>query len=859
MSSKKKEKDPWSRCESCLCYFPRFKFSLHTDECCAVADNIDRGDGNRPSTTKCTSPPHAAGTSSDVILSTNNLKKLKMSGYIRDCEFNAMFTTYSRQELQIPRINRGDMVAVHASALKKCQISIGSAVELQAKHNKAIGIAWSYSTNAVDLISISEELKMKLDVTDSDLIKLQELKVPAIAASAVHLEPNSPLDVELDADFTDYALSCLGKTMSFKVSKINGDFGERIMKDSRNDSVTELRSKLDGLSVCTSLDSQASDVVVLSDRKRDSASNLLDSPNSKSNDKFVYYVSKFDTILHFPVNVSSTAGDSGEAHSQKESSVSYKNIGGLARQIEEVREMIEMPLIFPDLYRTCGVSAPRGIILHGPPGTGKTMIAKAVANEIQVHCIVINGPEILSKFYGETESRLRGIFEEADKKAPCLIFIDELDALCPRRDDVTNETEKRVVATLLTLMDGSASSSSLGKVLVIGATNRPDSIDPALRRAGRFDREIEIGVPNSSDRADILEKLLSKTKHTLSDRDISSVAQSAHGYVGADLSAVCKEAGLIAMKRLFRNDEVNTLSVDPEEFHIDLKDVHDALRKVTPSAMRAISVDVPKVTWNDIGGQHDVKQRLKEAVEWPLKHPQAFDRLGIRPPAGVLLFGPPGCSKTLLAKALATESGLNFISIKGPELFSKYFGESEKAVREVFHKARATAPSIVFFDEIDALGVQRDGGNKSSVGERVLAQMLTEIDGIEGLQGVLVMAASNKPHLIDDALLRPGRIDRIIYVPLPDQATRREIIDIQFKKIPVGEDVACDELVRETEGYSGAEICAVCREAAMFSLRESLDAAIVSKRHFTEALRMVKPRLDAKTLEFYEEYAAKFL
>eukprot|EP00795_Rhopilema_esculentum_P000633 gene633-10336_t len=457
------------------------------------------------------------------------------------------------------------------------------------------------------------------------------------------------------------------------------------------------------------------------------------------------------------------------------------------------------------------------------------------------------------RYYGETESRLRSIFEEAESKAPAIVFIDEMDALCPKRDDVINETEKRVVATLLTLMDGMSSTSSVGRVMVIGATNRRDSIDPALRRPGRFDREIEIGVPNSLDRMEILKKLLSKTKHQLTPESIQKVAQNAHGYVGADLSAVCKEAGLAALKRLVRDER------DARDFSITLTDMDEAMLKVSPSAMRSINVDVPRVRWDDVGGQQEVKQRLKESIEWPLKYPEAFHRMGISPPTGVLLYGPPGCSKTLLAKALATESGLNFISIKGPELFSKFLGESEKAVRELFLKARTAAPSIIFFDEIDALGVQRGDKSKSGVGDRVLAQILTEMDGVEGLKGVMVIAATNRPDMIDDALLRPGRIDRIIFVPLPDEATRKEIFQIQFRKIPIGPDIEVERLVVETEGYSGAEICAVCKEAAIFALRESIEATSINKTHFDAALELVRPRLDKTSIEYYRDFSSKLL
>uniref|UniRef100_A0A3Q2PQF1 AFG2 AAA ATPase homolog A n=1 Tax=Fundulus heteroclitus TaxID=8078 RepID=A0A3Q2PQF1_FUNHE len=537
------------------------------------------------------------------------------------------------------------------------------------------------------------------------------------------------------------------------------------------------------------------------------------------------------------------------------SKVTYSMIGGLSSQLDVIRETIELPLKRPELFSTYGISPPRGVLLYGPPGTGKTMIARAIANELGAHMTVINGPEIISKFYGETEARLRQIFSEASQRQPAIIFIDELDALCPKREGAQNEVEKRVVASLLTLMDGIGSEGHSGQLLVLGATNRPQALDPALRRPGRFDKELEVGVPGSAERADILQKLLSPVPCSATTEELTQLADVAHGYVGADLAAVCKEAGLHALKRALAVSQHASDQQLMGTVTVSLQDLQWAMAAVKPSAMREVAIDVPKVRWSDVGGMAEVKLKLKQAVEWPLRHPEAFTRMGIQPPKGVLLYGPPGCSKTMIAKALANESGLNFLAIKGPELLSKYVGESERAVREVFRKARAVAPSIVFFDEIDALASERGSSAASGgVGDRVLAQLLTEMDGVEQLRDVTVLAATNRPDMIDKALMRPGRLDRIVYVPLPDAATRREIFSLQFCKMPVAENVSLDELVARTNKYSGAEITAVCREAALLALQEDIKAEHIQARHFESALNAVKPRIPDSLIQSYANY-----
>ncbi|XP_054340956.1 ATPase family gene 2 protein homolog A isoform X3 [Pongo pygmaeus] len=572
---------------------------------------------------------------------------------------------------------------------------------------------------------------------------------------------------------------------------------------------------------------------------------------AKYNTDTFYFISS-TTRVNF------TEIDKNSEEQDNQFKVTYDMIGGLSSQLKAIREIIELPLKQPELFQSYGIPAPRGVLLYGPPGTGKTMIARAVANEVGAYVSVINGPEIISKFYGETEAKLRQIFAEATLRHPSIIFIDELDALCPKREGAQNEVEKRVVASLLTLMDGIGSEVSEGQVLVLGATNRPHALDAALRRPGRFDKEIEIGVPNAQDRLDILQKLLRRVPHLLTEAELLQLANSAHGYVGADLKVLCNEAGLCALRRILKK-QPNLPDVKVAGLvKITLNDFLQAMNDIRPSAMREIAIDVPNVSWSDIGGLENIKLKLKQAVEWPLKHPESFIRMGIQPPKGVLLYGPPGCSKTMIAKALANESGLNFLAIKGPELMNKYVGESERAVRETFRKARAVAPSIIFFDELDALAIERGSSlGAGNVADRVLAQLLTEMDGIEQLKDVTILAATNRPDRIDKALMRPGRIDRIIYVPLPDAATRREIFKLQFHSMPVSNEVDLDELILQTDAYSGAEIVAVCREAALLALEEDIQANLIMKRHFTQALSTVTPRIPESLRRFYEDYQEK--
>ncbi len=550
--------------------------------------------------------------------------------------------------------------------------------------------------------------------------------------------------------------------------------------------------------------------------------------------------------------------------------ISYEDIGGLRPVIQKIREMIELPLRHPELFERLGVEAPKGVLLHGPPGTGKTLLARAVASETNANFLSIGGPEIMSKYYGESEERLREVFKEAQENAPSIIFIDEIDSIAPKREEVTGEVEKRVTSQLLSLMDG---LQSRGKVVVIGATNRPNAIDPALRRPGRFDREIEIGVPDRDGRLEVLE-IHTRGMPLAEDVDLKKLADVTHGFVGADLEALAKEAAIRALRRILPEINLEAQSIPGDILNkiiVKMSDFLDALKEIEPSAMREVLVEIPDVSWDQIGGLEDVKEELREAVEWPLKYPDLFAQLNASPPKGLLLYGPPGTGKTLLAKAVAHESESNFISVKGPELLNKFVGESEKAVREVFRKARQASPCIIFFDEIDSVApVRGSGGGETHVTERVISQFLTEMDGLEELRNVVIIAATNRPDIIDSALLRPGRFDRLLFVPPPDLEARRQIVRIHTRKTPLAEDVNLDEIARRTDGYTGADIASVANTAVMLALREHISKAKdpedakkrakslrVGKRHFDEALQKIKPMSSAE-LKMYERFSQQF-
>jgi len=541
-------------------------------------------------------------------------------------------------------------------------------------------------------------------------------------------------------------------------------------------------------------------------------------------------------------------GSMTKAIDQSVPRITYDDLGGLKKEVQKIREMIELPMRHPELFEKLGVEAPKGVLMYGPPGAGKTLLAKAVSGETNSHFISLSGPEIMGKYYGESEERLREIFKQAEENAPSIIFIDEIDSIAPKREEVTGEVEKRVVSQLLTLMDG---MKSRGKVVVIAATNRPDSIDPALRRPGRFDREIEIGIPDEEGRKEIL--AIHTRGMPLNDKvNLDQIAKITHGFVGADLENLAKEAAMRSLRRILPELDLEQEKISSEilqKIVINDEDFRDALKEVRPSALREVLVQIPNVTWDDVGGLESLKEELQEAIEWPLKHKDAFEHADVSPPKGILLYGPPGTGKTLIAKAVANTTESNFISIKGPELLSKWVGESEKGVREIFRKARQASPCIIFLDEIDAIAPSRSSGTSDShVTERIVSQILTEIDGLEELQNVVVIGATNRIDMVDSALLRPGRFDRIIEVPLPDTKGRENIFKIHTKKKPLANDIDFAQLIEKTQGFSGAEIEGVCSRAAITAIKrfvntkeKSVKSIKITQEDLLNAISKVKP------------------
>lgn len=706
---------------------------------------------------------------------------------------------------------------VDPKVARQLDLSAGDALEISSMGKKTTVLCWPARENDVGkgLVRIDGYLRNRLDVGINDSVEIR--KVQSKSAEKVTLAPTEPLRiVGAEGYLQEYLLGSLLST---------GDIFPLTIMGQRVDLVV--------------ISTNPSGPVLMED--------FTEVTVSEESEKAI----------------KAAKGDGTP-------SISYEDIGGIKNEVSRLREMIELPLRHPELFKRLGVEAPKGVLLHGPPGTGKTLLAKAVAHETNANFYTIGGPEIMSKFYGESEERLREIFKKAEENAPAIIFIDEIDSIAPKREEVSGEVERRVVAQLLSLMDG---MSSRGKVVVIGATNRINAIDPALRRPGRFDREIEIGVPDREGRLEILQ-IHTRGMPLEKDVDLGVIANMSHGFVGADLQAVAKEAGIRALRKVLPEIDLTTENIPSEilkKIVVTMDDFLSVIKEIEPSALREVFVEIPDVNWTDIGGLKDVKQELQEAVEWPLKYQGLFIHSDATPPKGILLYGPPGTGKTLMAKAAAHESEANFISIKGPELLSKWVGESEKGVREVFRKARQAAPCIVFFDEIDAIAPTRGSlGSDSHVTERVISQLLTELDGLEVLSNVIIVAATNRPDIIDPALLRPGRFDRLLYVPPPDKEARIQILKIHTSKKPLAEDVKIDALANQTEGYTGADIAALASAAVMLALREHIEKhkdpkeaesakneLKVSMQNFEEAMKKIRP-LSKHEIETYKNIAEQF-
>jgi transitional endoplasmic reticulum ATPase len=711
--------------------------------------------------------------------------------------------SYPKFTLRVQKAKKRDIgrniIRIDPETMEKLNIQTGDVIALNGKKESA-GIAWpSYpQDNGLGIVRIDSRLRKNTGTSIDDSIEIK--KVDAKTAQNVVLAPSS-VKIRTNPRFESFVKRKLNNypvTIDDIILISIGISREITFK------VISLRPK----GVCTI---------------------------------------KQDTALHISEHVT-------EEEERGTDYITYEDVGGLDREIQRVREMVELPLRHPSLFKRLGIDPPKGVLLRGPPGCGKTLLARAVANESEAHFISINGPEIMSKFYGESEKKLRKIFIEAEEKSPSIIFIDEIDAIAPKRETVTGEVERRVVAQLLALMDG---LHSRGRVIVIGATNRPNSLDPALRRPGRFDREIEIKVPNEKGRREVFQI---HTRNMPLDKkfSIKEYSQITHGYVGADISAVCREAAMSALRRYLPKIDLESEYIDPElleQIQVTRKDFDQALKEVMPSGIREVFIEVPNVTWDQIGGLEDLKQQLIEAVEWPLSNPKIFSRMGIEPPQGILLYGPPGCGKTLLARAVSTESKANFISIKGPELLSKWVGESEKAIREIFRKAKMAAPCIIFFDEFDSIAPTRGRHTSDSgVSEKVLSQFLTELDGLEVNKDIVVIAATNRPDILDPALIRPGRIDRILLVPAPDEKGTLEILKIFTKDMPLANNVRLEHLNKMVKGFSGADIETFCREAAMIALRENIRARKVSEDHFNDARDLVNSSITPEIIEWYIKF-----
>ena len=709
------------------------------------------------------------------------------------------------------------IVRIDPDAAQSLDVMTGDALELSSYGKNAVLLSWPGrdKDRGNGLVRIDGYTRNKLDVGIGDTIEVK--KVESKDAKSITLAPTEPLRI-IGAE-------------QYLVETLNG----------------QLMTKGDIIPI--NVMGQRIDLVVIS---TDPSGPIIINDATK-------------------VTVSEDSAKAVQAAQEgKVPSITYEDIGGIRNEIARVREMIELPLRHPELFKRLGVEAPKGVLLHGPPGTGKTLLARAVANETNANFYSIGGPEIMSKYYGESEEKLRNVFEQAEKNAPSIIFIDEIDSIAPKREEVSGEVERRIVAQLLSLMDG---LKSRGKVVVIGATNRVNAIDPALRRPGRFDRELEIGVPDREGRLEILQ-IHTRGMPLAKDVKLEKLADISHGFVGADLQSLSKEAGMRSLRRILPNIDLSSESIPSDTLRkiiVTMDDFMDVIKEMEPSAMREVFVEIPDISWDDIGGLESIKQEMQEAVEWPLKYQGIFTFADAMPPKGILLYGPPGTGKTLMAKAAANESEANFISIKGPELLSKWVGESEKGVREIFRKARQAAPCIIFFDEIDAIAPKRGGDfGDSHVTERLISQLLTELDGLEILTNVVVIGATNRPDIVDAALLRPGRFDRLLYVPPPDRDSRIQIIKIHVKKKPLEDAVDIERLADQTEGYTGADIASLSSAAVMLALREHVskykdpkeaeehkEELKIHMTHFEDAMKKIRP-LSTQELNMYKVIAEQF-
>ena len=690
---------------------------------------------------------------------------------------------------------------------------------------------------------IDHQSRMELDLSIGDVIEIEGTKTTAAVVWRAHPTDEGKRIVRIDNLTRKNAGTGLGERVKIRRAEVKG---------ANEVELAPLISKGQQIQFGSGIESLIK-------------KGLLKRPLTKGDSVIIPGIALFGSALPFVIINTSPSGivsinedtlvkvkeEAAKEIEMEGPRVSYEDIGGLKEELEKVKEMIQLPIKHPKIFDRLGIDPPKGVLLHGPPGTGKTLIAKAVANESGANFYTINGPEIMSKFYGQSEENLRKIFEEAEKNAPSIIFIDEIDAIAPKRSEVHGEVERRVVSQLLTLMDG---LKGRGKLIVIGATNIPDAIDPALRRPGRFDREIRIDAPDRNGRKEILQ-IHTRGMPMEKEVNLDDLADFTYGYVGADLAALARESAMNALRRYLPEiDLEKPIPTDVlEKMEVTMEDFKNAHRGIEPSAMREFLIEIPKVSWDDVGGLESAKQQLIEAVEWPLTKPEAFKRLGITPPRGILLYGPPGTGKTLLAKAVASESKANFISIKGPEVMSKWVGESEKAVRELFKKARQVAPTIVFLDELDSIAPMRGTDTGTHVHDSVVNQLLTSIDGLESMEGVVVIGATNRPDIIDQGLLRPGRFDRLVLIHSPDKKARLEIFKIHTKGMPLDKGVKLNELADSCENYSGADIEALCREAAMIALRKDENAKKVEKIHFDKAMESVRASITPDIIKFYNK------